>query len=298
MQSELDRNGTGPEGTDREGAADTARLALFGHSHVNCLIASLEAAPRPGVVSRALRLRPRDKQLRRQTPGIETEGLREATLGDLCRMIARLGGYPPRIAPHKIPGIAKAEGVVTVLSIRGIQHVFRGLAETDPPYDFVLPSEPDLPLEPDTVLLPSGLIEDYYRRVFAGSLDHISMIHDRVRHNLCHIEMPPPYGDNDWLVGRLGAKIEDDRGEALALSRPLLRYKLWRVASGIYRTHCESLGVTWIPVPPDLTVADPGGGRFLHPDGWHEDGIHANTAYGARMVDEILAAMPGPNRPN
>lgn len=269
------------------GRMDTAqagvRLAIYGHSHINCLVEALEGRRmEPDVTWRSLQLRQRERRLKRD--GIDRmEERREATLSDLSRMIWRLSGRGGPARPNLVPVVAK-QGVLTVLSIRGIQHVFRGLPASERPYDFVLPEEPDLPLNPDAQLVPAEMVADYYRRVFAGTFEHISQVQARVRHNVYHLEMPPPYGDADYIRSKIMGYSIGTQMEGLEIAPALLRYKLWRIAARLYHEHCDSIGVTWVPCPPEV-LQD---GKYLHPDAWHEDAVHANSWFGERMLQALI----------
>jgi len=74
-------------------------------------------------------------------------------------------------------------------------------------------------------------------------------------------------------------------GADAAFSPPWLRYKLWRVHSGIIAAHCRDIGIEFIPYPPEAVDA-----RGFMLAAYHGAPAHANPAYGALVLAQMQDA--------
>jgi hypothetical protein len=80
------------------------------------------------------------------------------------------------------------------------------------------------------------------------------------------------------------ARFNDYFGADSHFAPASLRFKLWALQSNIMRDHCEAAGIGFIAHPPEAAT----------PDGFLDDRFagtpgHANVAYGALLVRQIIA---------
>ena len=66
----------------------------------------------------------------------------------------------------------------------------------------------------------------------------------------------------------------------------MLRYKLWRLHSGILARHCRNLGIGFIPHPAAALDSE---GFLAEP--YYEDSMHVNADYGELLLDQMLMAV-------
>ena len=69
------------------------------------------------------------------------------------------------------------------------------------------------------------------------------------------------------------------------VSPALLRFKLWRLHSGLYREACAALGVEFLPVPLEMQDVE----GMLVPQAWNPDPTHVNALYGQHVLARLMA---------
>lgn len=148
------------------------------------------------------------------------------------------------------------------------------------PFDFVLPSEPDLPLDPEAELVPSlavkALLEKAGRPWF-GLMRELARLSDGP---IYHMEPPPPgEGSEGMAVQTLWPLLP---GMARVISPSLFRYKLWRLHSLVLREVCQPLGIEFVPVPKESQTEQ----GFLRPR-YLGDGVHGSVEYGALILEQM-----------
>lgn len=172
-------------------------------------------------------------------------------------------------------------GDLVVLAIGGNGHNVLGLVNFKPRFDFILPAEPELPVDGEAELLPASLVEAAIGR---GAARHLDMIH-RVRRScaaqMVHLESPPPIPSADHLERHPG--IFKDKIAEFGAASPMLRYKLWRLYSHAVKSCCDALRVALVPVPPETQDAS---GTMLEAF-WNPDPTHGNRHYGVRVMHQI-----------
>jgi hypothetical protein len=99
-------------------------------------------------------------------------------------------------------------------------------------------------------------------------------------------EPPPPLPIEHVLAypNELFRKAVDKR----KLSSDCLRYKFWRVQSGIYREFCAKIGIDYIQTTPEMR----GSQGMLAEAAWGSDATHANEWFGQRMIGQMLETYP------
>ena len=187
-----------------------------------------------------------------------------------------------------IKAIRRAKNDVLVSCIGGNVHNVFGLVNHPQPFEFILPDEPDLPVADNAEILPHAAM----RLALAGRMRrHLRLLQAVRRHmpgRMLHLESPPPIPSTEYILahpGTFGKKIVE-RG----IAPVWLRYKLWRLASTIFREECITLGIEWVPVPRQMQDAD----GMLIARAWSRDATHANPWYGRCLLRNLATRL----RPN
>jgi hypothetical protein len=169
------------------------------------------------------------------------------------------------------------------LSVGGNAHNALGLVESERPFDFVLDSEPDLPLLPDREVVPSASVRAALlaTKRFSQQMLARKLILELVGDGAVHMDIPPPINDEKHIRANCGAFVEEVLKYGIA--PPLLRYKLWRLYSDMVREQCDEVGAEVLPVPP--ATIDNG---YLVRQAFTTDPTHAGTWYGRRVIEQIV----------
>jgi hypothetical protein len=227
----------------------------------------LEAAREAGVPVRAILL----KAVRRDRVGALSGFDQEVILDDGKRSFG----------PEASALLTGTDGPVFSF-VDGVHHVMfplrqvRGPAPA-PPFDFVLPAEPDLPVAKGAEIVPYDAVQESLRRCFQPRIDVLRRIADLTPERLVQVELPPPAPDR-WL----GEWLENLRSEpkvAHELPPRFVRYKLWRTASQIFREEADKLGGRFVDHPPEAVDGE----------GFMRDELvlninHGNVAFGALLL--------------
>ncbi|WP_426688347.1 hypothetical protein [Rhodanobacter ginsengiterrae] len=164
--------------------------------------------------------------------------------------------------------------------IGGAVHGVVGMLVHPRRFDFVLPWEPDLPLDSLAEVLPAlavrGMMEALMEEYLA-LMAQLRRLHDGP---LFHLESPPPCAD----AKRMDADIPWDLypGMCREISPAATRYKLWRMHSHIVQDWCAAAGVTFVACPVASMDAD---GFLL--DRYYGDGAHASDRYGELVLAQM-----------
>ena len=165
--------------------------------------------------------------------------------------------------------------------VSGNEYHFIGLVNHPRPYDFVLPSRPDLPLRTDAEVIPAALMRRVMRSQMVGAYAVMKALRTVIEGPILHVQSPPPLSSNDFIRDN-PIQFADQIAER-GVAPPGFRMKLWLLQSEIYRAFCDELGFGFLPVP--LAGCDADG--FLAPEGWRPDPAHANNWYGRMVLEQI-----------
>ncbi len=146
------------------------------------------------------------------------------------------------------------------------------------PFDFVLPSEPGLPLDPGAELIPSSAVASILRKI---ARPWIGLMHELARLGdgpIYQVEPPPPNEDSEQIAKTVLRNLFP--GMSREVTPAHLRYKLWRLHSELISEVCLPLGIQFVPVPPSVQTPD----GYLLPE-YRGDGAHGNSAYGSILID-------------
>ncbi len=186
------------------------------------------------------------------------------------------GDFHPAVAG----AIAASQAEVLVSVLGGNDHSMIGVAAHRPAFDFVLPEEPDLPLGGQAQLVPAKMLRAELARRIAPHIRALERLRTAAG-RVVHVESPPPLPEEH--IRRHPAPFADDIA-ALGVAPALLRYKLWRLHSSLYREACTRLGIDFLPSPPAMRDA---AGMML-PFGCHPDATHGNAIYGGHVLAGLL----------
>jgi hypothetical protein len=178
-----------------------------------------------------------------------------------------------------------------VACIGANEHIALGMVRHRRPFDFVLPEQPDLPLDTEAEVVPCVVIEKAVEQMAATNLEILANVQSSAKRSLVCVGPPPPIGDNAFLLAQ--KSVLADRVREHGVSAPLLRQKLWRLVVGLYRQRCEALGIAFLPPPPEALDNE----GFMTQECWHTDGIHGNPWYGElllRRIDALLSRRGSP----
>ncbi|GAC1338623.1 MAG: hypothetical protein NVSMB26_26230 [Beijerinckiaceae bacterium] len=164
----------------------------------------------------------------------------------------------------------------------GNEHNVLGIVKKKRPFDFVLRAEPDLPLQPGYELVPEALIREILATYMAETLQTMRAFRAATKLPMLQLEPPPPLPNARVLA----YPSEFFRRTIFRknIAPELLRYKLWRVQSEIYRRLCDEIGVSYVRAPAAMIDAR----GLLVEAGWGSDATHANARYGVEAVKDAL----------
>jgi hypothetical protein len=197
-------------------------------------------------------------------------------------------------------GVVEASaGHVVALFWRGNQHLSRYLLEIDDRFDFVLASEPDLPLDESATILPEALVRNSFLPTLRG-LGQVLRLLAQAGASTVVCGTPPPCGDDDWIRDAISKNRQwltrrkgkawlhelDANGQiephAIRLTARVIRYKLWVVLQALMREIAADYAVSFVATPWSAQTSD----GFLR-DEYRSDITHANQAYGALVLDDL-----------
>lgn len=167
-----------------------------------------------------------------------------------------------------------------VAAIGGASAVVVGLVEHHRPFDFVLPTEPDLPLDPQRELVPAAGVRAALEAAEAPYTPLLAQLRALNAGPIVQLGPPPPVYDNALIEASVPWGLWPDQPRSIA--PPLVRYKLWRLSSEVIAAACARLGVIFQPAPKASLDA----AGFLRP-ALSADGLHGDAAYGRLIWDEL-----------
>lgn len=176
--------------------------------------------------------------------------------------------------------LARSDGPVYSF-IGGTQHVGVSLRRlvrhaSEPEFDLVLAEDPHLPLDVDAEIVPHDAVRDALRQSFRGRLKLLHRLRDLTNGSIYQFELPPPVSD-DWMQAWL-ARRPLETTEGVGLPGRFLRFKLWRVASQLFREEAESVGATFVERP----------GEAVDDEGFMRDELVRNMTHGNEAYGELL----------
>jgi hypothetical protein len=245
------------------------KLLLIGHSHADCVDAAL----------RASRIEHRTVFLHRM-PRDNVPYMQKAR----DRVVAAARElYDDRDASTSLSEMLAHSSTLPVLSIGGNNHNIIGLIKGPEPFDFILKNKEDLDVDNGANVLPYSLMREFLytnlRETFLQILDFRNML----KIHTVHISSPPPIADDTFIENNLDDFFKKKQGGDHSVVHKALRYKLWRLSADLYKEFCIASDVRYL-MPPEPVMDH---GMFLAPQFYGKDATHANSLYGAAIVDQL-----------
>lgn len=167
----------------------------------------------------------------------------------------------------------------------GNQYNYIALANHPQPFDFVLEEAPDLPLANDRQIVPVEVPRKLMHLLVRGYVRTLEHFRTTLRGPMYQLEAPPPIPSAEHMVNHPHGW--EELIAAHGITPAIIRYKLWRLHSQIYRDACKELGITYVPAPEKALDRD----GMLDARAWSIDPVHANAWYGHFVLEQITAAM-------
>jgi hypothetical protein len=168
--------------------------------------------------------------------------------------------------------------------IGGSAHTVLGMVEHPRPFDLIVPSAPDLPLDETRELIPADAVRAKLSEMSEPYLAMLPAVARLCATPLVHIGPPPPVAAEDRIAPHVPWILFP--GQPHAIAPKWVRYKLWRVHCEVIAAICTRLDIQYVPAP-ERSKDEEG---FLHPD-YDRDGAHANASYGALVLEELRGAI-------
>ena len=183
------------------------------------------------------------------------------------------------------PEIAETLGRGPVFSaVGGSVHSVMAMVQHPRPFDFVLPSRPDLPIVAGAEIVPFAAI----RRAMAAAVEEYLQIMRLVRRQatarVFHLEPPPPLEDGGRVQADVPWMFFPDLTREVAPAS--LRYKCWRLHSELVAAFCAEQDIAVIPAPSEATDSR----GYLKPV-HYLDAMHVNASYGALVLAQMKRVL-------
>lgn len=163
----------------------------------------------------------------------------------------------------------------------GNVHAVLALMRHERPFDFRLSGEPSPPLDPGAELLVESLVEATLAREMERDIARLRALCGLVG-PMIHLESPPPVRDEAFIAAAADAYFVAAGVATRGVASAGLRYRMWRLASRLFRAEAEALGCTFRPVP--VAARDEDG--FLR-EAFAGDATHGNARYGEAWIGEL-----------
>ena len=178
-----------------------------------------------------------------------------------------------------LDSITNVDGLI--ISISGSDYLPICISNSNPPYDVILPSAPELPIIDNATVIPVAEIRSRLTRDIRHILLGIQEIKRLTNLPLYYLQSPPPIGSNSHIESHSAwaKNIIEKNG----ISPASLRYKIWQIHSDLIEEKCNELRIPYFYNPSEL-LED---GCYLHRNAYADDLMHANTWYGKIFLTHI-----------
>jgi hypothetical protein len=182
-------------------------------------------------------------------------------------------------------------GKTIALSWQGNQHLSRFMFSPNPRIDFVLSTNPDLPLDEEATIVPELMLRELFRPSMEQLEKTLKRLDGAGAARILVLGTPPPKDDDSFCRQRLGkertfaaraGKLGVDLA-SIELSPAILRYKYWALLQNMMRETAGRACKEFIPIP--LAAQAPAG--FLRRELWADDITHANRDYGKLVLKDL-----------
>jgi hypothetical protein len=191
------------------------------------------------------------------------------------------GGEWAKLRDELAGRVASGKRVLTMFG--GASHTVLGMVEHPTPFDFVLPSQPHLPLDETRRILPVEAVRAKLHEMEGHILDGLASVTSVATGPVTHVGPPPPVADDALIAPFVPWPLFV--GQPQLVAPKWVRYKIWRLFNDVLAEGCAQRGVAYQPAPQ--AAADSEG--FLR-TAYNRDGAHANGAYGALVLAHLRSA--------
>jgi hypothetical protein len=178
------------------------------------------------------------------------------------------------------------KGEVVVSAIGAAAEIVLGMVEHEEPFDFVLSSSPDLPLDETRRLLPHDAVGATLNTLCFPLLQGVSVLAGLVKAPLVHLAPPPPLAVIYHPRTHFDLPRENFVGQTDRPAPKWIRYKIWRLHCDMIEDYCGQHGVKFLR-PPSEALDDEG---FLRPE-FDADGMHGTTEYGKMVLENVRRTL-------
>ncbi len=189
---------------------------------------------------------------------------------------------PPKLNSAIQDKLDRARADWVILSLGGNEHNILSIVQLYEKYDFILGEQPELSLTPGAEIYPEAMARETLRERMAETLDLLLAFRSASPAPMAQVAPPPPLPKAHVLAHPrelLPNPIYRNR-----ISPDSLRFKMWRVACGLYRDICQKAGIFFVETPSGVVDED----GMLTKCYQGADATHANEAFGQRMMEEAF----------
>jgi hypothetical protein len=254
----------------------TAAVVVFGQSHMKCLTRAWSTG-----TYRTQGRRLRHSFVLRGRKDFPSDSIvgRSATTGEDC--------IHPELARTLKEHAELNKGIETwlVSVVRGNDYNMLGLFDPDPPYDFVHPALPSLPVREDAPLVPYDAVKMRMAVYAERTRRFYKCLPREGVAGVLHLEAPPPIPSREQCeraVERVFLQRTIGAQKGARISPREFRLKLWQCQSDLNREICRETGVIYVS-PPEEALDEEG---YLRPEAWF-GATHASKWYGAHALRKI-----------
>lgn len=247
----------------------TKTVCVFGHSHVWSVRRVIDAPIAEG--------------FRFEAPVCGTQELPGQLIYQDARRRPRLNA----VLASLLNRLSPSPDLWLLSMVQGNYYNQLGMLTSGVPFDFVLPTAPDLPLDAHAVNLPFGAIRDALEAQMAGMSAYMDrLIATRFAPRILIAGVSPPPRDSAVFKPML-----EEKGLMPELSSPYVRLKLWRLQNDILEEMCQARGLAYISGAIPETQDREG---FLSPE-YVKDAVHSNAEWAKvflRKTADCIKATP------
>ncbi len=183
------------------------------------------------------------------------------------------------------PQIARTLSRGPVFSaVGGSVHSVMAMVEHPRPFDFVLPSSPDLPMVAGAEVIPFAAVRSAMAALLHEYLQIMRLVRSTAMAEVFHLEAPPPLEDGERVLADVPWMFFPDLTREVAPAS--LRHKCWRLHSELVAAFCAEHDIRMIPAPAQA-MDDRG---YLRPD-LYLDAMHVNASYGALVLAQMKQVL-------
>ena len=189
------------------------------------------------------------------------------------------GDITPEEAIEKIKKKNRKE--LLIVGLLGTQHNLLGILKHEVPFDVYF-QDGSNESKKGVEYIPNKVAQELFASKIRGE-NYATKLLKAAKCRAAIIATPPPKNADDEIINR----ASNYRGTSISketLNPAARRLRLWKLETAEMEKAAHDWGVGFLP-PPTQTIDDLG---FLEKDFQKRDLTHANDAYGAAVVDQIV----------